>query len=283
MILALDLGGTSIKYGIVDREGRVTNESSIKSNKDDYSEYLGSIVELCKEFGDVDGIAISAPGGVLPDGKTVGLTAIPCIEFQNMKVDLESATGKVISIANDASCTIMSELFETPDLINGVGIVVGSGIGGGIMVNGELVVGKDGIAGEFGVSYERTPEGMKRIALSTVQMEEAFNIKHGTNINAKQIFNNFKQGDYKAIEAVNDFFKGLAIITYNVEGIIHPEVIVFAGGITEDPDFLELLEKAYDDLRPYCGWDLEVKHKVSKFKSFANLPGAAAYWIKQNG
>lgn len=280
MILAFDLGGTSIKYGLVDKNGTVFNENSIICDKNDYKKYINKIIELCKKHDDIKGIAISAPGGILEDGTTVGLTAIPCIENQNIKRDIFNATNKITSIANDANCTIMSELFDDKNMKNGVSIVIGSGIGGGIFVNGELILGKEGISSEFGVCYQGIDNKMERMAFSTVQMENLFKNKTNQDISFEKIFEKFKKKEEIATNIVNDFFRRIAILVYNIESIIHPEKIVFAGGITNNSEFLKTFEKFYNDLQPYCEWNLRVEHKVSKFKSLANLPGAAAYWLK---
>ncbi len=283
MILAIDLGGSSIKYGIVDSKGNITNEGSRVSNNNDYDEYIRDILEIANDNLDVYGIALSVPGGVLNDGTTIGLTSIPCIENQNLKKDIEQAVNKIVSIANDASCTIMSELFDDPEMKNGVGVVIGSGVGGGIFMNGNLINGKDGVTAEFGVQYNLKSNGaIERLTLSTVHMVEKHNEKYGKNINARQIFNNYKQGEKHSTDTINDFFKRLAVLCLNIESSIHPDKIVFAGGITQEEQFFELFKKSYNELKKWVEWDLEVEHKVSRFKHLANLPGAAACWINEN-
>lgn len=283
MILTIDIGGTSIKYGLVDSQGKITNQDKITTNNEDYSIFIKDILKVVDKFPDVIGISISAPGGVLENGKTTGLTAVPCILNQNIKKDIEKVTNKSVSIANDANCSVMSELFDDPEIKNAVGIVLGSGIGGGMFLNGKLYTGHEGIGSEFGVNYQMKEDGtLERIAISTVDMVNEHNEKYHQNVDAKQIFNDFKEGDRDSIETVENFFKRLAVLVLNIESSVHPQKIIFAGGITEEDSFLVLFEEQYEKVQEWVEWDLRVEHKVSRFKGLANLPGAAAFWLLEN-
>lgn len=284
MILALDLGGTSIKYGLVDKDGSISEQSSIVSNNNDYSVYINDLLNLVNKHKErIEGVAISSPGGILDDGTCVGLTGIPCIFEKNFRKEIEDQTGLKTTVANDASCTVLSELFDTPNMKNVIAVVLGTGIGGGSYINGELVTGFGGVTAEFGVNYQMKEDGsLERIALSTVQLSEKYNSKYNENITTKEIFERYLQGEENAKIEIKEFFRRIATLVLNIESSFHPEKIVFAGGITNEGSFMSELEEAYQYLQQWVEWDLGVEHKLSRFKSEANLPGAAAYWYKLN-
>ena len=88
MYACLDIGGTSIKVGISDKNGNLTNKDNLKVS-DEFSVIIDGIVNWLEEIRksyDIEGIAISAPGAVnSKTGVIGGASALPCIHGPNWK------------------------------------------------------------------------------------------------------------------------------------------------------------------------------------------------------
>ena len=155
MIACIDIGGTAIKVGVLDLQGKIVEKTSLEVNHDfnGLINSLVSFVEEAKQQYKVTGVSISSPGAV--DSKTGmvnGSSAIPCIHGHNWKKIMGEATNLPISIENDANCAALAEVF------NGSGqsfsdvlfLVCGTGLGGAIIHDGKIHHGKNLHGGEFG-------------------------------------------------------------------------------------------------------------------------------------
>lgn len=82
-ILTFDIGGTTIKYGVLDRSGNIHEKGKFKTPKEDISALISAIVEIKKNYEDrydFEGIAMSCPGAVDDEtGIIGGASAVPCI------------------------------------------------------------------------------------------------------------------------------------------------------------------------------------------------------------
>ena len=90
--LVFDMGGSSIKYGILNGNGDILNNSSFKTPAT-LDELYSKILEIknnCEKY-NICGVALSCPGAVNSDIGTIdGVSAIPYIHGPNLKTDLES-------------------------------------------------------------------------------------------------------------------------------------------------------------------------------------------------
>jgi len=70
--VGIDIGGTSVKYGLVDADGTVSNKDSFKTNDTDKEALLNDLVAAVKKIQAIDeevsGIGVSMPGVVQEDG-----------------------------------------------------------------------------------------------------------------------------------------------------------------------------------------------------------------------
>ena len=161
-VIGLDLGGTNSVFGIVDANGNVVAETSVKTkgHNDDAQQYVDDcIVELRKIIDQVGGIekigamGIGAPNGNyytgciefapnLPWGKDV----VPLAKMFN------DALGIPVALTNDANAAGIGEMIygAARGMKNFIMITLGTGVGSGIVVNGQMVYGCDGMAGELG-------------------------------------------------------------------------------------------------------------------------------------
>ena len=87
--LAFDVGGTSVKYAVVNEEGGVSSSNKFKT-PDTLEKMYQEIENVAHEYQDVEGIALSMPGAVDSDGGIIyGSSAIDYIHGPNIKEDLK--------------------------------------------------------------------------------------------------------------------------------------------------------------------------------------------------
>ena len=96
--LAFDVGGTSVKYAVVNEEGGVSSSNKFKT-PDTLEKMYQEIENVAHEYQDVEGIALSMPGAVDSDGGIIyGSSAIDYIHGPNIKEDLKHRLNKMLNL-----------------------------------------------------------------------------------------------------------------------------------------------------------------------------------------
>ena len=142
MILAIDIGGTFIKFGLVDDDFRISSQSkeSTPTTIDDFWRILESIVSSFKN--DISGIAIACPGKinskhgfVFKGGLIPYLTSIP------LGTRLSKIFQLPVKVINDADAAALAEARygSLQDLDCGAALVLGTGVGLGLVSQGALL------------------------------------------------------------------------------------------------------------------------------------------------
>lgn len=170
-IIGLDLGGTNSVFGVVDRNGKIIECESIKTQNykcaEDYAAAAAKTVkDMAEKVGGTDMIeamGIGAPNANFYDG-TIAFT--PNIAWaHNSKVALASMLseriGIPVAITNDANAAAMGEMIygAARGMRNFIMITLGTGVGSGIVANGQMIYGHDGFAGELGHMIVRREDG----------------------------------------------------------------------------------------------------------------------------
>lgn len=158
--ICLDIGGTFVKYGLVDPEGRVTmagrQRTSIAGRDALLCQVFMIIEELLTDAGNggVAGIGIASAGQVSHEaGVVLSATGnLPGWSGVRLKEIVEDRFSITCHIDNDVKCAALGELFfgsgrQYNDFLC---MTIGTGIGGAIVCNGRLLRGTYGIAGEIG-------------------------------------------------------------------------------------------------------------------------------------
>ena len=151
-ILAIDVGGSTIKYAISNPNGELFNKNNFPTPN--------SLEKLYEEFEKIfnsnkplQGIALSMPGSVdTKKGIITGSSALKYIHNKTIKKDLETKLKTKISMENDANCAALAEIWkgEAKEVEDCCLVVCGTGIGGAIVKNRKIHHGKNLHGGEFG-------------------------------------------------------------------------------------------------------------------------------------
>ena len=300
--VGIDLGGTNIKAGIVDDQGKMLNKSSIKTNADrpceDIIKDMGNLaVQVIAEAGlkkeDISAIGIGSPG--TPDNEAGLLVYAKNLPFVNapMRKIIREVIDLPVYIDNDANCAAMAEAVAgaAKGVKDSVTITLGTGVGAGVIINGSIY-------SEFGHTVlvsggEQCSCGRKGCfeayasasALVRITKEAAeanpdskLNdvIKDLGKVNGKVAFIAQRMGDKAADEVIDKYTDYLADGLANAINTFMPEVLVVGGGICNegDPLLVPLQEKTMS--RPFFGPGVKkTRIALAQMGNDAGIVGAA--------
>jgi predicted NBD/HSP70 family sugar kinase len=287
--LAFDLGGTYLKYGIINEEGVILEKGKVKTPQSGVEELLStihSISETFKKKYSIKLIAMSSPGAV--DSKTGmigGESAVDYIHGPNMMELIKKATNLDVYIENDAKCAALAELWlgHAKEYNDVIFVVIGSGIGGAIVKDRKIHYGKHLHGGEFGYMLIKKELGSDRYmnwseTSSTISLIE--NVARRKNVSVdmlsgEMIFKMASENDIDCIIELNEWYQTLAMGIFNLQYIYDPEVIIIGGGVSEQPNLINEIMKRTTELVSNNGY--ATVYPVIKrclFHNDANLIGA---------
>jgi glucokinase len=262
--LGIDIGGTNIAFGLVDKLGNIKFETSVPTNNFetplDFINYLHQQKELQATNFKIVGIGIGAPNGNHFKGTidfAPNLSWKGCIPLREM---FENIFKLPTILTNDANAAAVGEkLFGcAKDLKNFVTITLGTGLGSGIYINDSIIYGEHGYAGEFG-HIRVLPNGrlckcgrkgcLETYASSTGvvrsfdELTSDNKIKSNLNtyekITAKDIFTEAQNGDLFANEIVNYTAEILGSSLADFCAFSDPKAFILFGGLAQSGDFFK--------------------------------------------
>lgn len=288
--IAIDIGGTKIKYGIIDEHANITEQEEKNSNAHLGGEHLVSLVcDICQNFismYDIEGVCISTAGMVDSDeGKIIySGKQIPNYIGVNWKKIIRDKFNLMCEVENDVNCAGLSEykVGAGKGSKSCVCITVGTGIGACMVEEDKIYHGSNNSA--FEVGYMNIGESMYQDIASTTALVN--NVKKRLNmiddIDGKYIFEKAKQGDLICNEEIYNLLLNLASGIANICYVVNPEIVVLGGGIMEQKDFLRpKLEKALKE--KMLGYILDrTKFDFAKNGNQAGMLGAYYNFITKN-
>ena len=274
--IGIDLGGTNIVAGIVDKNFNIVAKLSKPTNADrPASEITADIAYLCKnvcsengiDFADIDAIGIASPGAV--NNKT-GVVEYSCnLPFRSYPIvdELKALTGKEsIYIDNDANAAAWGEAVAgaAKGSSHSIMITLGTGVGGGIVIDGRVESGFNGAGGELGHiviekggrpcscgrrgCWEAYSSATALIKMTQEKIEECEAqgratvlselVKKAGKVSGKTAFDGARMGDEASQEVVDTYLDYLACGLVNIINIFQPEVISLGGGVSNEGDSL---------------------------------------------
>lgn len=158
-LIGIDIGGTSIKFALMDDAGTIEKKWSIPTNiaekgKDIPKEICDSIRTTLEDarLATVKGIGIGVPGPISPDGKMVVQAVNLDWKDLPLKEIIETDLGIGVCLLNDANAAALGEIWKgaAQGKANLLFVTLGTGVGGGIVLNGEVLNGCHSSGGEIG-------------------------------------------------------------------------------------------------------------------------------------
>lgn len=151
--LVIDLGGTAMKYCLMDENAEIFEKHSIPAPLGTPENFLNTIAETYEQYKDqVEGIAISMPGFVDPaTGYLAGGGAYFSLWQSNVYDLLRQKISCPISIENDGKSGALAEIWKgaLTEVKDAAVIIIGTGIAGGLIKDRRIHRGHQLTAGEF--------------------------------------------------------------------------------------------------------------------------------------
>lgn len=275
--VGVDLGGTAIKVGLCDVQGKLlqTYEGPTGTEHgsdvvlENIAQYVRKLVaESPYTWEQVAGIGAGIAGFMdIPEGF---IKLSPNLGWRNVPVKkiLEEKLGKTVKIDNDANVAALGEAWSGAGagIPNVVCYTLGTGVGGGIIINGKIFQGHNGMAGELGhmavvpdleaiecgcgkkgcLETVSSATGIIRMAKEAVERGEHTSLALVDNIMAKDVFDAAKTGDEVSLRIINRAAVYLGKSMALVSVIINPQRFIVGGGVSKAGDILfDAIRKNY--------------------------------------
>lgn len=286
--VAVDIGGTQIKYGVIDEQDNV-----LVHEKMDTQAHLGgvailekvcAIVENYQNTYNICGVAISSAGMIDAQKGEVFYAGpqIPNYIGINFKKTIFERFKLPCTVDNDVNCAGLAEC------VSGVAknakvtlcLTIGTGIGGCLVIDGNVFYGSSYSACEVG--YIPIKDGTFQELASTTALvnDVAFTTQTpSSDWNGYRIFEEAKQGNQVCIDAIDRMIahlaQGIATICY----VANPEIVVLGGGVMAQSQWIApRLNQALDN----CLVESVRKHIRIAFAQHENVAGmlGAYYYFK---
>ncbi|MFK4974371.1 ROK family glucokinase [Lactococcus garvieae] len=315
-IIGIDLGGTSIKFGILTLEGEVQDKWAIPTNiLSDGKHIVPDIIESINhrlnlynlDKSDFIGIGMGTPGTVDIEGATVrGAFNLNWADVQEVGAPISEGVGLPFILDNDANVAALGERWvgageNQPDVVF---ITLGTGVGGGIVADGNLIHGVVGAAGEIGhivvephdgfactcgnhgcLETVTSATGVVRLARKFAEEYEGSSqikasIDNGDEVTSKDIFIAAEAGDAFALSVVDKFAYYLGFACANLGSTLNPAAIVIGGGVSAAGEFLRSKVETYFQKYSFSTVRDSTKIKLAELGNDAGIIGAASLALK---
>lgn len=302
-ILVLDIGGTSIKYALMNKEDNLISKGKLEIERESLDRLTNDVVSIASQFeGQYEGVAISMPGrintkaGIAHSGGVFQfLIDVP---FANIISDMLG--GKRVVIANDANCACKAELEygALKGCNGGAVLVLGSSIGGAIAINGKVWEGAHYAAGEpawlplslvdfcnLQFNNKRCTKGLASSINSTTGLLNEYDMLKGCEPRnsangGDEFFENLRMRESEAQEAFDKFTKTMAAEIFSIQAMLDLEVFAIGGGISNEEEVVSSIRLETEEMykkNPHSPVKLPRIEKC-KFGNEANLIGAYKYY-----
>ncbi|HGI1783608.1 TPA: ROK family glucokinase [Streptococcus agalactiae] len=311
-LLGIDLGGTTIKFGILTLEGEVQEKWAIETNTLENGRHIVSdIVESLRHrlslYGltkdDFLGIGMGSPGAVDRTSKTVtGAFNLNWADTQEVGSVIEKEVGIPFFIDNDANVAALGERWvgagaNNPDVVF---VTLGTGVGGGVIADGNLIHGVAGAGGEIGhmivdpengfmctcgnkgcLETVASATGVVRVARQLAEQYEGSSaikaaIDNGDTVTSKDIFIAAEDGDKFANSVVERVSRYLGLAAANISNILNPDSVVIGGGVSAAGEFLRSRVEKYFVTFAFPQVKKSTKIKIAELGNDAGIIGAAS-------
>lgn len=291
--IVFDIGGTAIKYSIMTNKGEMLESYSCKTPEQGNGKTQKILLDIINEFKDkyqLEGVAMSVPGGIDDDGYIHFMGQVTDLEGMYLNKYIKKHTGLDAAYDNDVNCVAMAEKYmgNAVDNKNFVCITIGTGIGGGVFINNQLYRGHRGMAGEFGINIlEHRLSELKSIEDksfsrlgSTYNLISRVNKLKKSKLDGVEVFKLANEGDREVQNLIEDFYFSLALGIHNIVYSFAPEKVLLGGGVSGRPDLIEKIEEKLillnKDILNF------VKLETCKFQNDSGKIGALYNFLNRN-
>ncbi|TXE13679.1 ROK family protein [Algoriphagus aquimarinus] len=301
--LGVDVGGTHLKIGLVDREGNILD--FVKEDTTSYRDhpegfgtaFIAGLEKYLTKYPQVKNVGIGLPGMISKDRTTaLEIPAIPTLNGFNLKGSLEEKYPNYeFALENDAAAAAIGEFYFGKDdpSQNFLFITMGTGIGSALVLDGQVFKGSRGNAMEMGHMLSKgaarleTLIGRQGILNIMSRLIDAYPEKAGVLVGAELgthlLVDTAKAGNPVSLMVFEEVARILGEAIVSAIRILDVTDVYFGGGISAGLEFmmptLDRTIKQY--LTQYYGKDLVLKKAT--LENNAGTLGAAALCFMGSG
>lgn len=256
MILSLDIGGTSIKSGLYEENllkdtfsyptnGKMGREKILDSVDKVYTYYINKTFQI-------DTITISSAGDIDPYRGIVVYASDNLVGFTGFKIKeyFENKYKVKCYVNNDAVCHLLGILDSNNINKNIFMITLGTGVGAVLYKNRSIYYGDKFDLGKFahvtlvenGIKCDCGKFGCAEKELSKSYFKEASLKYFNKEIETKDIFDLFRNGEAKATLIVKDYFENFNKFIAYID-TLGVDLIYISGGIASSKDVFKMFVK----------------------------------------
>ncbi len=304
--VGVDVGGTRIAVGVVERKGRIVNEVKTLTPKNGPFAIVDAIIDLAKEAqsgvhpNEVAGIGIGLPAQIDFLRQSIEFCTNLPLAGVDVRALVMTRAKQEVTLDNDGNLAALGEYRF------GVGsgsrdflmITLGTGVGGGMFIDGQPYRGSRGLGGEIGhmvVDLDgpacpcggtghieaflgrpalarkgreaaHTPEGAAILAAADGRIDD---------ITAEVVLGAALAGDPTAREIMLDAGEVLGRALVGLVNLLNPKLVAVGGGIGEAADFLVDRAREVIDSEALAG-RRDVRVVQAELGNDAGVLGAAA-------
>ena len=301
--LGIDVGGMSIKAGIIDDNGGIFYKTKKAIIDNDAYITLRCIVDEVLDFCKENKIAIHKAGIGVPciyDKKTGDVCYGNNLNFHNvnLKKYFKEKYNIDLNISNDAMVAVMGEhrYGNAKGYDNAVLITIGTGVGCGIILNNKIINSNSSAVGEL--SHTVISVGGRKCSCGKRGCVEAYcsmtalykdmsrQMKRNKDsllwkkidldkIDGKELFSCYGI-DAVATKVIDNFVKYLGIAIVNVANLLRPDIILLGGAVSAQGDkIIKPLQNYLNDNLFAKEYTSKIQIKASKFFNDAGIIGAS--------
>ena len=294
-----DIGGTTVKLGLVSREGELLEKREFPTRRDlddAFDDIAGHIRQIMMRFPDEQyaGVGVGVPGPVMDRSRVRGCVNLGWGET-DVAYELGRRTGLSVRAGNDANLATLGEQWQGggKGCRNLIMLTVGTGVGGGVICDGRVIAGAMGGGGEVGhlplpfrpnwqcscgkygcLDVTASATGIIRAA------REYSPFKEMAEVTAKDVYDAAAAGDENARRVVEEAGGALGMAAAMLACVVNPELVLLGGGVSAaGRALLDPVEASFKkNVFPPCG---DVRFARAQLGNNAGIYGGAALFFTQ--
>lgn len=277
--LAIDIGGTYIKYALLDNQGRLSKHGKVHTPFNQNDAIIKQVKEIATNFQgqlELRGIGISTAGIVDSDQGKIVYAGPTIHDYKGTNFKQALATFNVpIHVENDVNAALLGEQWQGAgqECDNIYCITLGTGIGGAYYNNG-LISGTHFQGNSVGyMLFDPKTDTNYETRASTSALDTRIKTQLGKNWTAQSVFKHAQNGKQVYVDLLEGWASDIAAGLAQIILLIDPKLIIIGGGVSQQGEFLlQMIEKHIKIFLPNAFMKTEIK--IAQLYNNASLYGA---------